>query len=226
LLTPVRQCPHERGAVHASEQEQQMRKHRLPIGLALALSTAVSVPAFAQSTSSRPAARDEWRAPWQSGFWGYAGINAGRSNYNAGCGGTSCDVDANAGKFYFGGKFNNNVGMEVGYVNMGKADFAGGHLEAHGLNISLVAGVPIGTNSSVFGKIGTTAGRTKVSGTIPAVQTGTDDGWGLSYGIGGQIGLTPQWALRLDADRYRYRFIGIGREDVDTLTVGLQYTFR
>jgi hypothetical protein len=192
---------------------------------ALAMGIAIATPAMAQTT--RPTARDDtWRMPYQQGFFGYTGLSLGRSNYDVGCGGVSCDENGNALKLFLGGKFNNAFGLELGYVNMGKADFAGGNLEAHGLNVSLVAGVPVGANSSIFGKIGTTAGRTKVSGTIPAVQTGSEDGWGMSAGIGAQIGLTPTVAVRVDADRYRFKFIGGNTDNVDTLTVGLQYSFR
>jgi hypothetical protein len=203
-----------------------MKLHFLTAASALAMSLIVATPTIAQTTTRPLAVREGSRMPYEGDFWGYTGLNVGRSNYDVGCAGVSCDKNANTLKLYFGGKFNNALGLEVGYVNMGKADFAGGHLEAHGLNVSLVAGVPVGANSSVFGKLGTTAGRTKVSGTIPAIQTGTEDGWGLSYGVGGQIGLTPNWAVRLDADRYRFKFIGGGRDNIDTLTVGLQYSFR
>jgi hypothetical protein len=70
--------------------------------------------------------------------------------------------------------------------------------------------------------------RAKVSGSAPATggfTTGTETGWGPRIGIGGQIGLTPNWAARLDLDRYHVRFPG-NRENVDTLTAGVQYTFR
>lgn len=183
-------------------------KSRFMISIA-ALGLCVTTQALAQAT----------RAP---GNWlrsAYAGVNVGRSSYDFDCSGFSCDRNADTAKLYVGGRFNENFGAEVGYVNLGQADLAGGHVEAEGLNVSLLAGVPLGTSSSIFGKVGTTAGRTKAGDR-------TEDGWGLSYGIGGQIGLAPQWALRLDADRYRFKFPGDNNRDVDSFTVGVQYTFR
>ncbi len=109
---------------------------------------------------------------------------------------------------------------------MGRADFAGGHADAQGLNVTFTAGVPIAGNSSVFGKLGTTYGHTRLWGTAAGAPSGSDNGWGLSYGIGGQIGLSRNWAVRLDADRYRFKFTGGNDRDVDALTVGLQYSFR
>jgi OOP family OmpA-OmpF porin len=198
-------------------------KHRhASTALLAALGLALAVPALAQSRSTA----DGLRMPNQRNFWGYAGLNLGRSDYNIGCAGTSCDNNGNTAKVYLGGKFNNNFGLELGYVNMGTGNFAGGDVKAQGLNVSLVGGVPVGSSSSIFGKIGTTAGRTRVSGTIPTAATGSEDGWGMSYGVGALIGISPNWGVRLDADRYRFDFRGIGDKNVDTLTVGLQYNFR
>ncbi len=176
--------------------------------------------------SASPRTGDGLRMPYQGGFWGYGGLNLGRSRYDVNCAGFSCDRDANTAKLYVGGRFNDWLGLELGWVDMGRTDFAGGHADGQGLNVSLLGGVPVGQNSSLFAKLGTTAGHTRISGTAPAASSGTENGWGLSYGIGGQFGITQNWAVRLDADRYRFKFAGNDRRDIDTLTVGLQYTFR
>ena len=45
-----------------------------------------------------------------------------------------------------------------------------------------------------------------------------------SVGVGAQVEMTKNWALRVDVDRYRPRYSGgLGRESVDTLTLGVQY---
>jgi opacity protein-like surface antigen len=189
----------------------------------------LSAPAIAQQrTDTRTTATSTGTAyPWEQRFWGYTGLSVGGGNYDLACiPGLACDEDTGVFKLFAGGRFNDMFGLEASYVNLGKAQFAGGDLEAHGLNFSLVAGVPLSTNTSVFGKIGTTYGRTKLSGTVPAVQTGTEDDWGLSYGIGAQLGLNDRWAVRVDADRYRFQFVNSARRSVDTLTVGLQYRFQ
>ena len=87
----------------------------------------------------------------------------------------------------------------------------------------MIAGVPIGQTSSVFGKLGATLLRSDVSGT--GLTTGRESGWGPRIGIGAQIGLTPNWAIRLDADRYRIDLPG-STHNVDTYMAGVQYSFR
>jgi hypothetical protein len=43
--------------------------------------------------------------------------------------------------------------------------------------------------------------------------------------VGAQLGLTKEWALRADFDRYRLPLPG-SHEDLEALTLGVQYTFR
>jgi outer membrane protein W len=60
----------------------------------------------------------------------------------------------------------------------------------------------------VLAKGGAAYTRTKVTGTAPGLQTGTADGWGPRFGIGLDAGITQNWAIRLDADRYRFKMPG------------------
>ncbi len=191
------------------------------------LGVAFSGGSFGQQT---PTTGDSWRMPYERGFWGHAGASFGQSKLENGCvAGFACDDKDQAFRVYGGGRFNNAVGLEVGLLNMGKFDRGGGRTDGWGLDLALVAGVPIGTNSAIFGKLGAIYARTEVDGSPAAVaagmRTGKERGWGARYGIGGQVGLTPQWALRADWDRYRMPLVG-GKEDVDTLMLGVQYTFR
>lgn len=184
--------------------------------------------ASAQTTASSTTTTDTWRMPYQSGFWGHAGLSLGQSKLDDACiAGFSCDDKDQAFRLYAGGRFNNAVGLEVGLLNMGKFDRGGGRTDGWGADIALVAGFPIGANSAIFGKLGAIYARTEVDGSPAAVglNPGKERGFGPRYGIGGQIGFTPQWALRADLDRYRMPFPG-GKEDVDTAMLGVQYTFR
>lgn len=183
---------------------------------AAGLAVAAASPVFAQSTSSGTG----WTMPYERGFWGHAGISAGRSDLDVSCtAGLPCDTKDEFYRAFAGGRFNNAVGMEVGLMHLGKFNVNGLDADGWGLDLALVAGIPIGANSSVFGKIGAAYTDTDVD------VAGSEDGFGARVGIGAQIGLTQNWALRGDIDRYRVRFPG-GKEDVDTATIGLQYTFR
>lgn len=193
-----------------------------------ALGLAASGIAAAQTT--RSTTDDSFRMPYQSGFWGHAGLSVGRSTIDNACiAGFPCDDKDQAFRLYAGGRFNNAVGLEAGVLNMGKFDRGGGRTDGWGIDLALVAGVPIGANSAIFGKVGTIYARTEAEGVPAAVaaglRTGKERGFGLRYGIGGQIGLTPQWALRADWDRFDMPMPG-GKEDIDMAMLGVQYTFR
>jgi hypothetical protein len=163
--------------------------------------------------------------PYESGFWGHAGLSLGRSEFKGNCFGGGCDDTDQAWRLFAGGRFNNTFGAEVGLVHFGEFDRAGGQTKARGLDLALTAGVPLGSNSSVFGKLGLAYTRTNVGGTAPGLETGKENGWGPRIGIGGQVGLTQNWAVRADWDRYRVKFPGT-KDNIDTLTIGAQYTFR
>jgi opacity protein-like surface antigen len=189
---------------------------------ALGLATA-ALPSLAQSGSS--AGTNSWNMPYQSGFWGHAGISLGRTKLHADCPSSGkCDRFENAWRAYVGGKFNDILGAEVGFVDLGRDfDRGGGTTRAHGLDLSLLAGVPIGERASIFAKVGAAYLRTSVSGT--GVDTGNKNDWGPRFGIGAQFNLNRNWALRVDADRYKVDFPG-DNHNVDMYSVGAQYSFR
>jgi OmpA-OmpF porin, OOP family len=188
-----------------------------------AFALTLAAPSFAQQSPPRTSG-EGLRMPYESGFWGHAGFSLGRARLRADCpGGFNCDLRDDTWKVFAGGKFNNTIGGEVGYLSLGDYSLAGGTTKARGVDLALTAGVPLGQNTSVFLKLGTIYTRTNTDGV--GIATGRETGWGPRYGIGGQIGIGPQWAVRLDADRYRMDFAG-GSRNVDTFTVGAQYSFR
>jgi hypothetical protein len=166
-------------------------------------------------------------SPLQRSFWSYAGVTVGTVNYDYDCRGAgfACDKEANALKVFAGGRLNNFLGLDVGFLNLSEGQVGGGETSARGLNLSLLAGVPLGTNSSVFGKLGGTWARTKVTGNAPGFTSGTDNSVGPAYGFGAYFGLTDRIAFRLDVDRHRLKFENFGRENVDTVMLGLQASF-
>jgi len=158
---------------------------------------------------------------------GYVGLSGGQSNYDlrSGTGGFAFDDSDTAWKLYSGGYFNQNFGVELGYINMGKAERIGGSTKAQGLNLSLVGRAPLNEQFDVFGKVGTTYGRTRTGGNSGfGVTTGKDDGFGLSYGAGLRWAFNPQWAAVLEWERHRFHFAD-GNSDVDMTSVGVQYRF-
>jgi OmpA-OmpF porin, OOP family len=186
------------------------------------LTLAMAFPTFAQQSTS--GAGSGLRMPYERGFWGHAGLSVGRSNFQGDCA-LNCDDTDNTFRVFAGGSFNSTIGAEIGLLNLGEFNRGGGNTKAHGTDLALTAGWPIGTSSSVFAKIGAVYTRTDVSGTAVGLRTGKENGWGPRIGVGATIGFAPNWALRADWDRYRAQFVG-EKENIDTLTLGVQYIFR
>ena len=196
-----------------------MKTSSLAALTAAALASLPAAGALAQSTDTG------LRMPYQRDFWatGHAGIEIGRSKLDVDCPpGASCDDNANAFKAFAGGRFNNIFGGEISYLKTGDFDRSVGNINTQILNFGLLAGVPFGPNrnSSIFGKVGALWGHTEAG-------SASQNGWGGSYGLGANIGVTRDWSVRLDWDRYRIKLPAGGgdRENVDALMIGAQYTF-
>ena len=157
---------------------------------------------------------------------GYIGVNVGRPDYELGCvGGFSCSDSSTSFNIYTGGMFNQYLGAEVGYVNLGKMRRGGGTSKAHGVNLSLVGRLPLGA-FNVFGKVGTTYGRTEVSASpLSGIATGRESGWAGSYGAGVGYDLTPRSSIVLEWARYDMRFAGVGKREVNTTSLGYVHRF-
>ena len=200
-------------------------------GAALALAAAA---AHAQQQTPAPQPRTTARASDDSYSMlpytrrGYLGINLGQSAFDTACGagGYACEDSKISGYFYTGGFFNDWVGAELGYLNSGKADRAGGRTRAEGVGLSLVLRTGMGPFSA-FLKGGGMYAQTRVSaGAVSDVAVGKRRGWAPSYGGGVGYDLTPNHGVVLEWSRARLRFPGSDdRRDVDTTSVGYVYRF-
>jgi OmpA-OmpF porin, OOP family len=159
---------------------------------------------------------------------GYIGINVGRPNYQTSCGNGlfTCENPKAAVKVYTGGFFNQYLGLEAGYLNMGQSKRAGGSTRADGVNLSLVGRMPISTSFSVFAKAGATYGRTRVSSAVGSgLVAGKERGWGGSYGAGVSFDFTPQHAVVLEWEQHSFKFANQGRQAVRNTSLGYVYKF-
>lgn len=196
-------------------------------GMAFGLTIALPVYAnqnLAQASASATQGGDS-SLPGQKVARSYVGGSAGFSDYTLSCsGGLQC-ADRDVGlKIYAGSRINNILGFELGYLDLGKVEFAGGDATARGVNASLLFNAAIGAASGVHAKVGTTYGRTDVSSLEPGAPTGGETDFGLSYGLGVTAGLSRNWQLRADWDRYKFEFAS-GDREIDLYSVGLQYRF-
>lgn len=158
---------------------------------------------------------------------GYIGLGAGASRYDlrSGAGNFNFDDSDTAIKLYTGAYFHPNLGLELGYLDLGKARRAGGNTSARGINLSLVGRLPLSTQLDLLGKVGSFYGRTNTQGYGGyGMQLGKASGFGLSYGAGLRWAFTPQWSAVLEWERQRLHFAD-RNSDVDTTTLGLQYRY-
>lgn len=211
-------------------QTQVHHLHRSVAAICLAL--AAGLPAHAQTggataSGMRMGAASDGYSLLPYTRSGYAGINLGKPDLRAGCvAGFSCSDADLAVYAYTGGLINDVVGVELGYVNSGSAHRNGGTSRAQGVNLSLVARMPLGA-FNVFAKAGALYGHTRVSAdALSGVATGKESGWGGAYAAGAGYDFTPQMGVVLEFARNQFRFVGGGgRRDVDSLSLGLVRRF-
>jgi opacity protein-like surface antigen len=159
---------------------------------------------------------------------GYVGLSLGRSRYSIACGATSfsCDNTDNSVQISVGSMLGNFWGVELAYIDMGRVGRGGGTTRAQGLNLSVLGKVPVWQSLGVFGKLGTTYGRTETSAAFGSgLATGRERGFGLSYGAGVSYDFTPQLSATLGWDSHDFRFAGGGRDPVRSTSLGLQYKY-
>jgi len=144
---------------------------------------------------------------------------------------TSGSVDgSDTGFKIFGGyQFNQHFGLELSWVDLGKAGYSGrfgalnvtgGSVETSGLNFSAVGILPLGSNFALFGKVGFFAWESNasdVTGGLPF--SGTEDGSDVSYGIGASFNFTKNLSMRAEWERFK----AVG--DIDLLSIGVVFKF-
>ena len=212
---------------------KKLKFHAVALSLALVGTGLHAQTTQAPSSSSQAtgnySAYDANRASWIPYTRnGYMGLNLGRSNFGTSCGNLAlrCDNRDTYGHIYLGGYFNPYFGAEIGYVNLGDIRRAGGSTEADGVNVSLVAKAPLAPNFSLYGKLGATYGRTRVSAAAGSgIASGREKDWGGAYAVGASYDFSSNWAAVLEFNRTRFNFAGNDREWVRSTSIGLQYRF-
>jgi len=191
-----------------------MKKHLL----AAVIGTTLALPLIAQAEGS------------------YFGANIGRTEQKLSIdGGGSIKDDVTAFKLYGGASINKNFGVELGYVNFGK--FEKSETDSTGtVSISskpqaiYFAGtgtLPLNPQFSLFGKVGISANRTKVSASVNGSSvSNTESGASLMLGVGAAYDLTSKASLVVEYENFGkvYKENGLDVK-ADLLSVGLRYKF-
>jgi OOP family OmpA-OmpF porin len=205
-----------------------MKTRQLLDGAAAAVVIAASSMAQAQTGAASAADGAAGRSFLPARGQSYIGLSLGRSRYSAPCGPAafSCDSTDNSVQISAGSMVGNFWGVELAYLDMGRIGRGGGTTRAQGLNLSLVGRAPVWQALGVFGKLGTTYGRTETSAAVgSSLATGSERGFGLSYGAGVSYDFTPRLSATLAWDSHDFHFAGSGRDPVRSTSLGLQYKY-
>lgn len=117
--------------------------------------------------------------------------------------------------------------VELGLLDLGPAQRTGAAGVRQGLNLSLVGRRPLfGSSFSVYGKLGTTYGYPDGSGSaLPASLAATDSGYGVSFGAGLSMTMTPRLSATLGWDTHELRLGSGNRDSLRATSLGLQYRY-
>jgi hypothetical protein len=159
---------------------------------------------------------------------GYVGLALGRPDYALGCGsgGLPCDDPPTSLRLATGGMLNPYLGIELAYLDLGRAVRGGGSARARGLDLGLVGRLPLGESFGAYGRLGATYGRTRVDA-APAsgLASGEASGWGMSVAAGVSLDVTSHWTALLEWDSHDLRFPGDETQPVRSTNLGLLYRF-
>jgi opacity protein-like surface antigen len=156
------------------------------------------------------------------GTGSYLGLNLGRG-ITSNCPTTQlfCENRDRSAQLYAGRMFDSHWGAEVGYVDTGRLLRPLSESRAQGLNLSLVGRAHV-SSMDVFGKVGTTYGRSDTSVMGNTAAGGPEQGVGLSWGGGMRYEITPRLSATLEWGSYDLRMQG---GPVRSTSLGLQYRY-
>ncbi len=156
----------------------------------------------------------------------YIGGGAGLSSIDlcgdpALAGATSCDDEDTGFKIFGGYNFNQNFGVELGWVDLGEISVSGpggtATAEADGFQAAAVGILPINPQFSIFGKLGVYMWDAEVN--APGISA-SDDGTDLMFGVGGAFHFTPQLSIRAEWERFE-----VDDEDADLISASIVFRF-
>ncbi len=142
-------------------------------------------------------------------------------------------------KVFLGYQLNRYVGFELGYFNLGKqgsqvtttpAGTLTAEVRAQGANLDVVGTLPLTTNLSALGRVGSayTRTRSQFRGTGAVVVNNpnpSDRRADMKVGVGLQYAFTPGFMMRVEGERYRVSDATGGRGRVNLYSASLVFPF-
>ncbi len=137
--------------------------------------------------------------------------------------------EENGFKVFGGYRLNKRLALEAAVVQLG--EFGAEEFTRQGTAWEVLGMLPVGKHFELFGKGGLFIWSVTVeefqcrnifgSTVCDEFDSMTDDGIGLTYGVGANIHFTRRWGARLEWER----FVDVGDGDVDLGSLGMMYKF-
>ena len=179
-------------------------------------------------------------APEASAQGIYIGASAGTINFEVDIAtghirSGTVDTQSYGFKLFGGYQFGEHFGVELSYVDLGKASYSGsyygatvtnGKVEVWGLNMSAVGTLPLNSTFAVFGKVGLFAWEAKAKDTTGGVQfSGYTSGADFSLGAGLSVRFTKNLSARVEWERFGLTGSDFDLGNADLLSLGIVYKF-
>lgn len=159
----------------------------------------------------------------------YLGLSLGTDRQGAECSESTqllCSRGGDrAARLSAGTDFGSHWGAEMAWVDMGRLPRLGSESHVQGLNLSLVGRARLGPSIGVFGRVGTTYGRTDTSVMGAAAAPGSESGFGLAWGGGVSYDITSRLSATLELDSQDFKFPGGARDPVRSTNLGLRWRY-
>lgn len=176
----------------------------------------------------------------------YLGAGLGDSTFDTGVdsltGTASLDEDDTTAKIFAGVSVSPNLGIELQYSDLGEATLSGNtgdqfrlngttfqftsdnariSGDAESIGASVLGVLPVNDRFQAFGRLGLHSWDVSATATSPSQRTEIeDDGTDLFFGLGADIRLINQVALRIEAERYE-----LDDDEVTSVGGSLLYQF-
>lgn len=150
----------------------------------------------------------------------YVGGSIGPTHYSdSGIDGAGMtDRSSTGGKVFGGYSFTPNLGLELGYADLGHFDSQAGGVHADGYYLDAVGTLPLANSFSLLGRVGVFNGR------LEGDPLGNDRGTSYKVGVGVQYDLNANVGLRAEWERYNMDALNT-KPNTDMFTVGVTYHF-
>ena len=158
----------------------------------------------------------------------YIGAELGQSDADYDCGGANCDLKDNAWRVFGGFQLNRTFSAELGYANLGEANFDFGAFgsvtaEATAWDLSAIGALPVGP-VSIYGRLGLY--RAEVESRDTVLGTSDDSSNGLLWGLGVLFDINKNLGIRGEWRQYNGIESGDEDADINVISVGVLWRFQ